>query len=477
MVRGIEKTLTHIEGLDLVLHGGIPTGRVTLVGGGPGTGKTLLGLEFLYRSALTGHPGIFLSFEETAANLRGNVASFGWDLPALEKNGRLYLMEGSVAPETVISGTFSIGGFLAIIRGKADEMGGSLLVIDALDVLMGLFEDSGRQRQQVNLLHRWLAEQNMTVILTSKKGATPDNGVRTCEYLDFLADCVIYLDQRINKQIITKRLQVVKYRGSAYDGNEVPFAVVDDGLYFNAVSNMNLNYEPSEQRFSSGIDELDEMLGGGYKKGSCILLDGASGVGKTALASTLARDACASGQKVLYVNFEESQSGLFSGMQNMGIDLEPAATAGMLETCVAMPESRSLEAHLYRIDRKAKRFQPNHLIVDAISALTRIAEETYFFDFLLRLICLCRAQEITSILLNQSRFRYPGHGDDIGFASLIDTILILSYQDREDAVQRMLQIRKSRGSQHSNRRRPFLITGRGLSFLKKPLAEIHSGSL
>ena len=122
MVRGIEKTLTHIEGLDLVLHGGIPTGRVTLVGGGPGTGKTLLGLEFLYRSALTGHPGIFLSFEETAANLRGNVASFGWDLPALEKNGRLYLMEGSVAPETVISGTFSIGGFLAIIRGKADEM-------------------------------------------------------------------------------------------------------------------------------------------------------------------------------------------------------------------------------------------------------------------------------------------------------------------------------------------------------------------
>jgi len=386
-------------------------------------------------------------------------------------------MEGSVAPETVISGTFSIGGFLAIIRGKADEMGGSLLVIDALDVLMGLFEDSGRQRQQVNLLHRWLAEQNMTVILTSKKGATPDNGVRTCEYLDFLADCVIYLDQCINKQIITKRLQVVKYRGSAYDGNEVPFAVVDDGLYFNAVSNMNLNYEPSEQRFSSGLDALDQMLGGGYMKGSCILIDGASGVGKTALASTFVSDACTNGRKALYINYEESQSGMLSSMQSIGIDLEPALTAGRLETYIAMPETRGIEVHLYYIDRLVKRFQPDHLVVDAISALKRILEEAPFVDAVLRLICLCRAQDITLILLNQSASRNCGHaGNRLGVSSMIDTILRLSYQEREDAMQRTLQIQKFRGSRHSNRRRSFLLTDKGLSLVKKPPAEIHSKS-
>jgi circadian clock protein KaiC len=461
---GIRKTPTQIEGLDEILHGGLPQGRVTLVGGGPGSGKTLLGLEFLYRGAQSGHPGIFLSFEETTENIRQNTLSFGWDLPSLEKAGKLFLMEGQLDPGVIISGEFNLSGFLSIIEGKAQEMGAARVVIDALDVLMRVFNNPIREQQHILGLHNWLMQQGLTAILTTKNLKTP-NTLSPYEYLDFLADCVIYLDQRIENQVNTKRIQVVKYRGSSYGSNEFPFLITGKGMFFSAISDMRLNYEPLSQRVSSGSQFLDEILGGGYRKGTCILISGASGTGKTSIAATFARSACEGGHKVLYVNFEESASGMVAGMRSLGIDLGPAMRDCSLWVKPSMPESRGIEEHLYDKITAIKSFQSDHVVVDAISACKRIAGEKASFDFIMRFVHFCKKRGITTILINQSRNSEEAHEiSGIGISSVVDTIISLNYQEAGNETRRILQVIKSRGSKHSNRRHIYALTDDGIRF-------------
>ena len=293
---GIQKSPTRIEGLDEILHGGLPAGKITLVSGGPGTGKTVFGLEFLYRAALSGEPGIFLSFEETADNIRQNMRGFGWDLASLEAAGRLFIVEGRLDPEVIVSGDINIRGLLAIVAGKSKEMGAGRIVIDALDVLLRIFNSSKRQEQQLLALHHWLMKQGLTVVLTTKNLKTSQYS-SPFEHLDFMADCVIYLDQRLKEQVNTKRLQVVKYRGSGYGSNEYPFLIADRGIFVSAISDMWLDYESPAQRISSGNSALDNILGGGYLEGTCILVSGATGTGKTSVASTFVRGACAAGSE------------------------------------------------------------------------------------------------------------------------------------------------------------------------------------
>jgi len=461
---GIRKTPTQIEGLDGILHGGVPQGRVTLVGGGPGSGKTLLGLEFLYRGAQSGHPGIFLSFEETAENIRQNMLSFGWDLPSLEKAGKLFLMEGQLDPEVIIAGEFNLTGFLSIIEGKAHEIGAARIVIDALDVLMRVFNNPIREQQQILGLHNWLMQQGLTAILTTKNLKTP-NTSSPYEYLDFMADCVIYLDQRIENQVNTKRIQVVKYRGSSYGSNEFPFLITGKGMFFSAISDMRLNYEPPSQRVSSGSQRLDEILGGGYRKGTCVLISGASGTGKTSIAATFARSACEGGHKVLYVNFEESVNGMVAGMRSLGIDLGSAINDCSLWVKPAMPESRGIEEHLHDKITAIKSFQSDHVVVDAISACKRIAGKKASFDFIMRLVHFCKKRGITTILINQSRNSEEAHEiSGIGISSVVDTIISLNYQEAGNETRRILQVIKSRGSKHSNRRHIYALTDDGILF-------------
>jgi len=281
--KNIQKLKTHIEGLDKILNGGFPEGRTTLVNGGPDTGKSMLGLEFIYRGAMSGHPGIFVSFEESGKDIRQNALTFGWNLAALEQAGKFFLMEGQIGPDILLSGDFNLKGLLAIIEGKAEEMGADRIMIDALDILMRLFDDPKRQQNEVFALNKWFKDKRMTVLLTTKN--TKDRDPYVQEYLDFMADCVIHLDQRVRDQVNTKRLQVIKYRGSRYDTNEYPFLVVDHGMVFNSISDIDLSYEPPSQRISSGNRFLDDILGGGYRKGSCILVTGITGTGKTSMAS------------------------------------------------------------------------------------------------------------------------------------------------------------------------------------------------
>jgi circadian clock protein KaiC len=461
---GIPKIATQIEGLDEVLHGGLPQGRTTLISGGPGSGKTLLALEFAYRSALSGVPGIFLTFEETAESIRQNTLSFGWDLASLEKAGKLFLMGGQVEPLKAISGDFNLKGLLAIIEGKSKEMGAERIVIDALDVLLLSFKDPSRERQQIQLLHQWLNKEGMTAILTAKNLKTTDAS-SAYNHLDFMSDCVIYLDQRVSNQVSTKRIQIIKYRGSSFGSNEYPFLVTDNGLFFDPISDMQLHYPGPSQRISSGNPSLDEILGGGYQGGSCILISGATGTGKTSLASTFARGACENGQKVLYINFEESPDGMLAGMHSIGIDLRPFIESASLRIMSVMPESRGIEEHLYDKITAIRNLQPQHLVVDAISACQRIAGKKASFDFIMRLVHFCKKKSITTVLLNQAK----GAGTEdqisgIGISSIIDTIITLRYKDTGNETHRILQVKKSRGSKHSNRYHNYLLTDNGIQF-------------
>lgn len=459
---GIPKIATQIDGLDNILHGGVPAGRTTLVGGGPGTGKSMLGLEFIYRGAMSGNPGIFLTFEETAESIHRNVATFGWDLFSLEQTGALFLLEGEVKPQVLFSGDYNINGLLAIIEGKAQEMGARRMVIDAMDILMRFFDDPGQQQNEIFALHKWLKDRRMTTVLTTKKDT--DTSSRH-SYLDFMADCVINLNQRVSKQVTTKRLQVIKYRGSGYDQNEYPFFISDDGLHFNSISNVQMHYVPGSERISSGHPSLDVILGGGYQRGTSILISGLTGTGKTSLACTFARSAYEKDQKVLYVNYEESRDGMVAGMLSIGIDLGPAIKHSALRVISMMPESLGIEAQLFRVISAVKRFEPEHLIVDAISAVKRIAGETAAFDFLLRLVNACRNKGITVFLVNQSRGPYECHEfSGIGISSIIDTIITLHYKDTGNEISRFLLIRKSRGTKHSNKYHDYVLTDNGIQF-------------
>lgn len=460
--RTIQKTPTQIQGLDAILHGGLPTQRMTLITGGPGTGKSLLGLEFAYRGAVAGEPGLFVTFEEPGENIRQNAATLGWDLEALEQAGSLFVLDARVDPEVVLSGDFNLGGLLAILEAKARDMGARRVVIDALDGLMRFFEEPNQERNQLLVLHQRLMEQGLTVVFTSKAQGRNGTGCPH-DFLDFLADCVLVLDQEIKGRIATKTLRVIKYRGSPYGGNAYPFLVTGEGCRFHPVTDMVMRYEAPLRVTTSGNRDLDAMLGGGYHQGRCVLIVGAPGTGKTTLASTFVRAACENGEKVFYVSYEESQAGLIQGMRSVGIDLEPTLESACLEILPLMPESTGVEEHLFLLHQVMERFQPDHLVVDAISACHRMGGEAAAFDFLIRLVSTCREQGITVLLINQTR---GGEEDQefsgIGLSSIIDTLVTLHYREVEDEIQRFLLVLKARGKSHSTRYHRFFLADHGL---------------
>lgn len=460
----LQKMRTRIQGLDDILHGGLPGGRTSLISGGPGSGKSVIGLEVVYRGAMSGSPGIFVSFEESAENIRCNASTLGWDLQSLEKAEKLFILDARVDPQVATSGEFNLGGLLAVLDTKRREIGADRIVVDALDGLMRFFSDAHQQQNQLLVLHRWLMEQGLTSLLTAKKQNGPESAT-LCQndFLDFLADCVLYLDQEIKGRVATKMLRVIKYRGSAYGGNAYPFLITKDGVYFHPITNMLMNYEASDRWLSSGNAEIDAMLGGGYQQGRCVLIAGEPGTGKTTLAATFAHSACREGQKVLYVSYEESRQGLVAGMAGMGIDLEPALKTSDLEILPFMPESTGVEEHLFLLMKTIERFQPHHLIVDAVSACHRIAGEAAAFDFIIRLVSACRDRGITVMLNNQVGGSFDRQDfSGVGISSIIDTIVTLHYRDLGDEMQRFLLILKARGKNHSNRYHQYSLTERGI---------------
>ncbi|MEX0607029.1 MAG: circadian clock protein KaiC [Halofilum sp. (in: g-proteobacteria)] len=457
---------TRIRGVDEVLQGGLPAGRTTLVAGGPGTGKTMLGLEFLYRAALAGEPGLFVTFEERSEAVRENARAMGWDLEALEQAGKLIVIQAELPPHLVLSGEFSIDGLLAILSGQAQATGARQIVVDAVDVLMRLFQDPLRQQSQFQALHHWLQDRGMTALLTAK---APADQSEQQPLLDYMADCVIHLDQRTELEVTTRRLHVLKYRGSAFLRNEHPYTIAPGGIVMMPLTQTGLIQQSLGAPISSGDDDLDTILGGGFRRASAVLLAGSGGTGKTTMASVFTLSACHRDERVLYVSFEQSEDALVSALLSPGIDLRPALASGQLYVLTARPESMGVEDHLLRIFRVMERLEPQHVVVDAISACHRMGTRQAGFDFLVRLLTWCRALGITSLFTNQMSASpdvpayEPETINGLDVSSLVDTVLLLD-QIHTPAYQRRLLVLKSRGLSHSHGHHTFTITDAGLNF-------------
>ena len=457
----LAKAATGIRGLDDVLDGGLPARRTTLLTGGPGTGKTVLALEFLVRGTLAGEPGIFVSFEERAEAVRANASTLGWDLAALEDSGRLNVVHAPPPVRSVRSGDFDIQGLLAVLGAQVEALGAERIVLDAVDQLFRAFEDPERERTELHHLHEWLLDRGLTAILTLK--AQP-NGDLIYPFLGFLADCTIHLDQRMESQVRTRRLQVVKFRGSAFLSNEYPYLISSRGVVVMPVSLVALGEVYRDAKVSSGDPALDEILGGGYREGSTVLVSGPTGVGKTTLASLFACAACERGEPVLYVSFEEAAGALVAGMRNAGVDFGPHLESKLLRIVSTMPEAKGIEEHLFDVLTALEEMGARHLVVDAVSACRRLGSENAAFDFMVRLLSETKPLGITCLLTDQTGNPAMVHEiSSISVSSLIDTIVALEYVTEDDGVRRRLLVLKSRASRHSNRFHWLEITDNGIA--------------
>ena len=463
----LSKCPTQIEGLDMILKGGLPAGRTTLIIGGPGSGKTLFGLEFLYRAALDGEPGIFISFEERAGDLRTNTGTLGWNMAPLEQNGKLFLFEARIDPKAIVTGEFGIQSFLSILNHKIKTMGAKRVSIDAIDVLMRLINDERREQNELLALHQWLSEHEVTALLTVKAPRDADHA-RHYEFLDYMADCVIHLDNRMLGQLSTRRLRVIKYRGSGFGSNEYPFVIEPPGITLLPISDVGLSHQALGERISTGLADLDVLIGGGFRRASSVLITGATGSGKTTLCSAFTQVACASGETVLCLNFEESEAALVSAMLSSGTDLNTAITNGKLWLLTAMPEAMGAEQHLVRALIAIKQMQPSCVVIESATACRRMGTEQAAFEYMMRMINTCKEMGIIIIITNQTvGLSNLDEISGIGISSLIDSVIQLRLVEDAGVMQRKLLVVKSRGSVHSHRHHDFLISDRGIDILQK----------
>lgn len=467
-IKKLAKAASYISGFDAMLNGGLPEGRTTLIEGGPGTGKSILALEFLYRGAMAGQAGIFVAFEERASAVRRNALTLGWDVEALEKKGKLAVIEARLDPKTIVTGDFNLKALLAIIDGQAKAIGAKRIVFDAMDILLRLYDNLAQERSEMYSLHEWLLDNEMTAVLTVK--ASEGNGLFVrYEFLEFMADCVIRLNQRPGEWVSTRELQVIKYRGSDFGRNAYPLVIQPGGISVIPISELGLQHKALGNYVSSGNAHLDSVLGGGFRLGSSILIAGASGTGKTTVANTFVKAACDRGEKVLYLGFEESEESMVATMLSPGIILKPAIKAGMLKIVTAMPEAYGTEKHLIRAFQMIDEFKPTHVIVDSISSFERMGSSRAAFEFAMRLVNHCKDKGITVFMVNQS----TGGAEDrqaisgLGISSTIDAIIWLRFIEEQNRLKRVLLVIKSRGSNHSTQYRDFRITDTGIKFSKE----------
>lgn len=462
----LRKVLTGIAGLDKVLAGGLPAGRMTLLSGGAGSGKSMMGLQCLLHGAGVGQPGILVMFEERAAAVRQNAWSLGWDLDALEQKSKLCLLDARLDAQVLIAGDFSIKGLMAILDQRIKAMRARYIVIDAIDALLHLYNSPLRERQELYMLHEWLLDRGLTTVMTVK--TTPEEGASApYAFLEFMADCVIHIDQRVTTQVTTRRLRVIKYRGSGYGRNEYPFVISRNGIDVIPITSNVLQHRPFGPKMSTGHARLDDVLNGGYKRGASILIVGTAGSGKTTLACIFAQSACRRGDRVLYLSFEESAESLVDSMLSPGLNLRPLVKRGTLLIGSYLPEAMGVEEHLFHALNALDEFRPQHVIVDAISACNRMGSEQAGFEYLMRLLHACKERGITCIYINQTTgLDIVSEISGIGISSIIDTAILLRHLPIGRAMARQLIVLKSRGSKHSEQFYDFRITDRGFELAK-----------
>ena len=461
----LPKSSTGIEGFDEITGGGLPTGRPTLVCGGAGCGKTLFAISFLVHGATRfDEPGVFMSFEESTDELARNVASLGFDLPRLIEEKRLVLdhvrIERSEIEET---GDYDLEGLFIRLGYAIDSIGARRVVLDTIESLFSGLSNETILRAELRRLFRWLKEKGVTAVITGERGS----GALTRQGLEeYVSDAVILLDHRVNDQISTRRLRIVKYRGSSHGTNEYPFLIDEKGIAILPVTSLGLAHSASAERVSSGIERLDTMLEGkGYYRGSTILVSGTAGAGKTSVAAHFVDAACRRGERCLAFVFEESPSQVVRNMRSIGIDLQSWVDRGLLQFYAARPSLYGLEMHLSQMHRLIDRFKPSVVVVDPVSSLLTVATESDVQATMTRLVDYLKSEGITAFMTSLTHGKMEDERTDLAISSIVDTWLLLVTLESSGERNRGLYVLKSRGMAHSNQIREFLLTSHGVELL------------
>jgi circadian clock protein KaiC len=468
--RSLPKAPTGIQGFDEVTGGGLPRGRAALVCGSAGCGKTLFAMEFLVRGITEfGEPGLFVAFEETGEELTQNVRSLGFDLDALVARKKLVVdyvrVERSEIEEV---GEYDLEGLFIRMGHAIDQIGAKRVVLDTIEVLFGGLSNETILRAELRRLFRWLKDRGVTAVITGEQG----EGTLTRHGLEeYVSDCVIVLDHRVIEQVSTRRLRVVKYRGSRHGTNEYPFLIDDEGISVLPVTSLALQHHVSNERVSTGVPQLDAMLtGGGYFKGSTIMITGSAGSGKSSMAAHFVNAAAGRGERTLYIAFEESPGQIVRNMRSVGLDLEPAMKKGLLQFHAARANQRGLEMHLASLHKQVSVFKPQCVVIDPVSCLTQAGSRQDAAGMVTRLIDYLKVQGITNLMTCLTSGAERLEATDMDISSFVDTWLLLRDIELGGERNRAMYVLKSRGMSHSNQIREFLLTDRGIR-----LEEVYLG--
>ena len=460
--RQLAKCPTGIRGLDQITAGGLPSGRPSLVCGGPGTGKTLFGMEFLVRGAIAyDEPGVFISFEERIADLSANMASLGFELDRLIATQRICIDHIRIDKDEILeTGDYSLDGLFIRLAAAIDSIQAKRVVLDTIEVLFGALTNVGILRAELHRLFAWLKDKGVTTIVTGERG----EGSLTRQGLEeYVSDCVIVLDQRIIDQIATRRIRVVKYRGSMHGTNEYPFLIDSGGFLVLPITSIALDYPASKEFVPSGIAKLDAMLGGkGFFRGSTLMVSGAAGTGKSSLASQFVDAACRRGERCLYFAFEESPLQLSRNMTSIGIDLQRWVQRGLLRFFAARPATFGLEVHISMMVKQVEEFLPKVVVMDPVSSFESAGTRVDALAMLMRLIDRFKVHQISALLTSLSAGTEEAERSAAGVSSLIDGWILLRNLEQAGERTRALFVLKARGIGHSNQVRELIITERGL---------------
>jgi circadian clock protein KaiC len=458
----LQKTPTGIQGLDELTGGGLPKGRPTLLCGSAGCGKTLLAMEILVRGAVdSGEPGVFMAFEENTGELATNFASLGHDLEALVAQKKLVLafvhVERSEIEET---GEYDLEGLFVRLGHAIDSIGAKRVVLDTIEALFSGLSNTAILRAELRRLFRWLKEKGVTAIITGERG---EAGLTRFGLEEYVADCVILLDHRVDGQMATRRLRIVKYRGSTHGTSEYPFLIDEGGISILPITSMGLTHEAGTDRVSSGVPRLDAMMGGkGYYRGSSVLVSGTAGSGKTSLAAHFAAAATARGERCLWFAYAESSSQIIRNMRSIGIDLAPAVRRGTLRIHAEASSNCGLEMHLVTIHKWVKQFSPRVVVIDPITDFVSLGSEGEIQAMLTRVVDFFKMQQVTALFTSLTGGGTLQEATEVGVSSLMDSWLLLRDVDNGAERNRVLHLVKSRGMAHSNQVREFLLTDHGV---------------
>jgi len=467
--RPLSKVATGMQGFDEISRGGLPQNRTSLVMGGPGTGKTVFALQTLVNAARERkQPGLFVAFEEGASEIFANAATFGWGLSALARN-TLFFLDARLSPTVVQSGDFDLSGMLAILEAKKQELGAGWIVLDGIDVLLSLLQNPVAEMREIYRLRDWLADNELTAIITAKIDGDASSPA-TYGFMQFMVDCVIRFDRRLEQEISVRRLEITKYRGSDFAPGEFPLSFGRQGMEVAAPGPAEMLHEAGSARLSSGFAGLDSMLGGGVFRGSNTLITGAPGTSKTTLAGKFAENACQRGERTLFVSFDESAERIRRNLTSVGIHLDAHVKSGLLRMYSGRTDVNNPEEHLIRIAALLLEHRPRCMVIDPLSAIARTGALSSARAVCNRLIYKMRDHRVTSLITSLVGGDDPQvEATELQISTIADTWIHLSYLVRGGERNRALTIVKSRGTRHSNQVRELMLSSAGPA-----LADVYS---